>query len=68
MKQICWRRLSQYAREGFPVSEVIAYYLAVKPEARIGHYPGFSDTYMPNGHDAGKKGEMFKNPRLGKHA
>ena len=51
-----------YAREGFPVSEVIAYYFKSN-EARIGHYPGFKETYMPNGH-VPRKGEMFKNPRL----
>jgi len=51
-----------YAREGFPVSEVIAHYFQSN-KARIGHYPGFAETYMPNG-DVPKKGEMFKNPRL----
>lgn len=51
-----------YARAGFPVSEVIAKYFQSN-KRRIGHYPGFADTYMPNG-DVPKKGEMFKNPRL----
>jgi len=51
-----------YARDGFPVSEVIAHYLKAN-EARIGEFPGFKETYMPNGHVPGK-GEMFKNPRL----
>ncbi len=51
-----------YARDGFPVSEVIAYYLG-RSEKRIGHYPGFRETYMPNGHIP-VKGEMFQNPRL----
>jgi gamma-glutamyltranspeptidase/glutathione hydrolase len=51
-----------YAREGFPVSEVIAYYFQSNKK-RIGHYPGFAETYMPNG-DVPRKGEMFKNPRL----
>ncbi len=52
----------EYAREGFPVSEVIAYYFKSN-EARIGQYPGFKETYMPNGH-VPRKGEMFRNPRL----
>jgi len=52
----------RYAREGFPVSEVIAAYLALN-QSRIGHYPGFADTYMPNGRMP-EKGEMFRNPRL----
>lgn len=51
-----------YARNGFPVTEVIAHYFRSN-EARIGHYPGFKETYMPNGH-VPRKGEMFKNPRL----
>lgn len=51
-----------YAKNGFPVSELIAHYIDVYVE-RIGHYPGFSDTFMPNGR-APKKGEIFKNPRL----
>jgi gamma-glutamyltranspeptidase/glutathione hydrolase len=52
----------QYAREGFPVSELIAYYFEANKQ-RIGHYPGFADVYMPNG-DVPKKGEIFKNPNL----
>ena len=51
-----------YAKEGFPVSEVIAHYFRLN-KARIGHYSGFADTFMPNG-DVPKKGEMFRNPRL----
>ncbi len=52
----------EYARDGFPVSEVIAYYFQSNKK-RIGHYPGFAETYMPGG-DVPKKGEMFRNPRL----
>jgi gamma-glutamyltranspeptidase/glutathione hydrolase len=52
----------RYAREGFPVSEVIAYYFA-RNKKRIGHYPGFAETFMPDG-DVPKKGEIFRNPRL----
>ncbi len=51
-----------YATDGFPVSQVIAYYLESN-KSRISHYPGFAETYMPNG-DVPKKGEMFRNPRL----
>ena len=51
-----------YAREGFPVTELIAYYMD-RSVARIGKYPGFAETYMPNGHTP-RKGEIFKNPRL----
>lgn len=52
----------KYAREGFPVSELIAYYLE-RSIARIGQYDGFKETYMPTG-KMPKKGEIFKNPFL----
>lgn len=52
----------QYARDGFPVSELIAYYLE-RSIARIGQYDGFAQTYMPNGRTP-RKGEIFKNPYL----
>ena len=51
-----------YARNGFPVSETIAHYLAASVNARVS-YPGFADTYMPKGHMP-VKGEVFRNPRL----
>ena len=53
-----------YAKEGFPVSEVIAHYLKSN-QRRISEYPGFAETFMPNGR-VPAKGEMFKNPRLAK--
>lgn len=52
----------RYAREGFPVSELIAYYWE-KGGARLKQYPGFAETYLPGGR-APKKGEIFKNPNL----
>ena len=51
-----------YARDGFPVSEVIAKYLQANAR-RIGDYAGFAETFMPDGRMP-KKGEMFRNPRL----
>ncbi len=51
-----------YARNGFPVTEVIAYYLSGSVAVRE-EYPGFTETFMPDGRMP-KKGEMFKNPRL----
>jgi len=52
----------KYARDGFPVSEVIAYYW--ERNARIlKDYPGFAEVFMPAGR-APAKGEMFRNPRL----
>jgi len=51
-----------YAREGFPVSELIAYYWGLSAPV-LGEYPGFTETFLPDGH-APQKGEMFKNPKL----
>jgi gamma-glutamyltranspeptidase / glutathione hydrolase len=51
-----------YAREGFPVTEVIAYYW--KGNARsLQKFPGFSEVFMPEGKTPAK-GEIFRNPRL----
>jgi gamma-glutamyltranspeptidase/glutathione hydrolase len=51
-----------YAREGFPVTELIGYYLGLSSE-RFKDYPNFADTYMPGGKPL-KKGDVFKNPYL----
>ena len=52
----------RYAKEGFPVSELIAYYWQ-KNAQRIGHYDGFAQTFMPDG-KVPRKGDIFKNPHL----
>jgi len=52
----------QYAREGFPVSELISYYWRGGARA-LQRFPNFKEIYMPNGH-APEKGEIFKNPYL----
>jgi gamma-glutamyltranspeptidase/glutathione hydrolase len=51
-----------YARNGFPVSEVIAYYMSRSIEARK-KFPGFVETFMPDG-EMPRTGEVFRNPRL----
>lgn len=51
-----------YAENGFPVTELIAYYLNGSSR-RFKDYPNFSDVWMPNGATP-KKGEIFKNPQL----
>ena len=51
-----------YAENGFPVSELIAYYMG-RSANYLADYPGFKETYMPEGL-APKKGDLFKNPRL----
>jgi len=51
-----------YARNGFPVTEVIAEGW-VRNTRNLQKYPGFAETYMPNGR-APAKGEVFRNPYL----
>ncbi len=51
----------RYAENGFPVSELIGYYL--QSGRYLARFPGFKETYMPDGHMP-RKGEIFKNPRL----
>ncbi|MEK9649389.1 MAG: gamma-glutamyltransferase [Gammaproteobacteria bacterium] len=53
-----------YALNGFPVSELIAFYLAGSAE-RFAVYPNFSEVWMPKGKTP-KKGDLFKNPLLAK--
>ena len=52
-----------YANNGFPVSELIAWYME-RGAATLQRFPGFKEVYMPNG-STPKKGEIFKNPGLG---
>ncbi len=51
-----------YARSGFPVTELIAYYMQ-RSAPFLSKFPGFKETYMPNG-SAPQKGELFRNPFL----
>jgi len=51
-----------YAREGFPVSEVIAYYLASNVRV-LEEYPNIKEVFAPGG-KVPAKGEVFKNPYL----
>lgn len=52
----------EYAREGFPVSELIAFYMRLSSR-RFQQYPNFSEVYMPGGATPAKS-EVFKNPAL----
>jgi gamma-glutamyltranspeptidase/glutathione hydrolase len=52
----------RYAREGFPVSELIAYYW--RRSEGLARYPGFAETFLPGGR-APSKGDIFRNPMLG---
>ena len=51
-----------YARDGFPVTEVIAEGWARNAKL-LKDYPNFAATFMPNGR-APAKGEIFRNPLL----
>ncbi len=51
-----------YAREGFPLTELIAYYWQRNAE-RLKQFEGFTEIFMPNG-KAPAKGEVFRNPYL----
>ena len=53
-----------YANNGFPVTELIAYYLE-RSSSVFKDYENFSSVWMPNG-TTPKKGEIFKNPLLAK--
>lgn len=51
-----------YARNGFPVSELIAHYWALSVRSRAG-YPNFLEIFTRNGR-APRVGEIFRNPYL----
>ena len=51
-----------YANNGFPVSEVVAYYLDIS-SSRFKDYPNFSDVWMPKNKSL-QKGDIFKNGDL----
>ena len=53
-----------YAKNGFPVTETIAYYLK-NSQKRFEKYPNFNELWVKNG-SMPTKGEIFKNPQLAK--
>tara|TARA_A100000164_G_scaffold381674_1_gene434601 strand:+ start:86 stop:1759 length:1674 start_codon:yes stop_codon:yes gene_type:complete len=57
-----FRSAIHYAENGFPVSELVAYYLAGSAN-RFKNYPNFSDVWMKDGKTP-SKGEIFKNKEL----
>jgi gamma-glutamyltranspeptidase / glutathione hydrolase len=61
MKEILQPAIN-YARDGFPLTEVIAYYLSKNTEL-LKAYPNIKDVYMPGGKSP-SKGEIFRNPQL----
>ncbi len=53
-----------YAEKGFPVTELIAYYLSGSVP-RLSKFPNVEKTYTING-KVPQKGDIFKNPNLAK--
>lgn len=51
-----------YAREGFPLTELIAHYWEINAEY-LKDYPNFRETFMP-GDKTPAKGDIFQNPQL----
>src|SRR5207248_7534695 len=51
-----------YAREGFPLSPVIAADWA-RGAAMFREFPGFADVFLPGGRPP-REGEVFRNPSL----
>ena len=60
--QMLFEDAINYAEKGFPLSELIAYYIKRSSEV-FKSYENFEEIWMPNGKTP-KKGEIFKNPRL----
>jgi gamma-glutamyltranspeptidase/glutathione hydrolase len=57
----------RYAEEGFPVTELIAYYWGFGPRIYKGLPGGFLETYTLDGKgQTPAKGDIFKNPALAK--
>ena len=52
----------RYAREGFPVTELIAFYWKLSAP-HLSKFPGFTEQMTIDGH-APEKGEIWKNPNL----
>jgi gamma-glutamyltranspeptidase / glutathione hydrolase len=56
----------QYAENGFPVTELVAYYMGRSVASLGGRFPNVLETYTVDGKNAPKKGDIFKNPMLAK--
>ena len=53
----------KYAEEGFPVTELIAYYLKGSVNRYMKQFPNVKETYTNNG-KVPEKGDLFRNPFL----
>ena len=55
----------RYAEQGFPVTELIAYYLQRGVTLHGERFPNVYETYTLDGKTIPQKGDIFKNPGLG---
>ncbi len=55
-----------YAENGFPVTELVAYYMGKSVVAMGSKFPNVLETYTIDGKNAPQKGDIFKNPMLAK--
>lgn len=62
MKEVLQAAIN-YAEKGFPVSELIAYYM--QRHEKLSVYPNFAEVFMKDG-KMPVKGQIFKNPALAK--
>ncbi|TVZ26027.1 gamma-glutamyltranspeptidase/glutathione hydrolase [Gillisia sp. Hel_I_86] len=53
----------KYAEEGFPVTELIAFYLNGSVKRYMSEFPNVEETYTDNG-KIPEKGDIFRNPLL----
>jgi len=54
----------EYAENGFPVTELIAYYLNRSVPMLGSRYPNVLETYTLDGKTVPAKGDIFRNPKL----
>lgn len=55
-----------YAEKGFPVTELVAYYLGRSVPMLGSRYPNVFETYTLDGKTVPAKGDVFRNPGLAK--
>jgi gamma-glutamyltranspeptidase/glutathione hydrolase len=53
-----------YAENGFPVTELVAYYMGLSVSRQGNKFPNVLETYTVDGKNAPQKGDIFKNPML----
>jgi gamma-glutamyltranspeptidase/glutathione hydrolase len=53
-----------YAENGFPVTELVAYYMGKSVASMGGKFPNVLETYTVDGKNAPQKGDIFKNQFL----